>query len=389
MKRYLLSILLAVFAIGGIGTYYAFGMMKPLPDFRLEMTEGNGRLLEKVAVTGHYDVPVGSEFASISIDGTAYDRLRTVLGRREVHALADGLERKHRSFLRGKYDSPVNFYQDETHMVYAELNSEKTGKGVWEVTATVDMLDLQSGARTTFRVVLDDRSSDRWPYLADVQLVDGNLHLFTVSSGVYRDFVVTADGHLVRVVDVATENETSGEEGEWVRKISLVTNHRPHAPKEMVGYHVRTYVVDEAGNRQLQSMALHEYRYREGESRFVATFPPEDALDERPFVNLMTNDTHNVAFFSDDTLRVNQVRLADGALDEWSVDVAQLGGERILSVFLSDEHAYVLLKTADGYAIKVVDPGNGSVVAAGVVKDGKDGDGSEMARLYLFGVAKR
>lgn len=385
----MLSILIAIFAIGGIGTYYAFGVMNPLPDFRLEVMEGDGRLLEKVAVTGNYDVPVGSEFASVSVDGTAYDRLRTMLGRRDMHPLADGLMRKHRAFLRGKSDAPVNFYQDEKHLVYAELNSERSGKDEWEVAATVEMLDLQSGSRTHFRVVLDNRSSDRWPYLADVQLVDGNLHLFALISGVYRDFVLTADGDLVRVVEVATENEAAGEEAEWVRKISLVTNHRPHAPKEMVGYHVRTYLVDEAGNRHLQAMALHEYRYREGESRLVATLPLEDHPGERPFANLMTDDTHNVAFFNDDTLRVVQVRLADSTLNEWTADAADLGGDSITNIRLTDGHAGVLLKTADGYAIKVLDSVNGAVAAAGAVKVGRDDDDSEVARLYLFGMTQR
>lgn len=400
MKRYVLSILLTVFALGGVGTYYVSGALAQKPDFRIETTEGDGALFDGLNILGNLYSTNNryARYLEVSVNGSDYLEDRSLFSPRNLHPLRAELDRKHHAFLRGKNESLVNYYVDEERIIYAEVTTRARDRDTWLVQAEVEMLDLQTGERTTFTELLGEPPRGHWPYLADVQLLDGELHLFVELSGEYRDYVLSAEGELIRTV-LAMPELTQPADEDWdamTREIALSSNHRPHAPKDVVGIQVRSYKHDDALGRVLDRVEQYVFEFKTGNLRLLAESVPElEGVTHFRLSNLMTDDHQYMVWWNKDGLQVDRIHLADGDAGSAYIGVGQLGGEHIRQVSLHGTYVDVLLGDGDAkepndYRISVLDLDDGSIAAAGRLSSfATDADKERYGHLSLIGISRR
>lgn len=394
MRRYLLSILLAVFAFGGIGSYYIYGAVNRAPDYRLVATDGDGSRLNGLTLSGNVSNMWGSHYVNISEKGTVYDEYRSVLGHREIHPLASDLDPEHHSFLRGKSQSNVNYYVSDQVVIYAELG-RKIGDDKWEMTAGVEMLDLQNGKRTRFQQTLDSFTYKDWPYLADVQLVNGELHLFAEVMNSYRDYVLSTDGELlraVRVKDWSAIDREAGEDSETENVYSLVSNHRPQDPKEVVGIITLTHRAGQGGLMDLLGVELDLYHYGSEELRPLGKIRPDEWEAAHPhFSDLMTNEVLYLAWSDEKKLRIDAIPLPNPASPiEYEYTADELGGDQIVHFLLKDDQMYVLVRSNGSEAnhgIAVIRLDTGEIAAKGRIvppEQGPEGLTAEQMSANLW-----
>lgn len=364
MKRYMLSILLAIFAFGGIGSYYVYGALTRPPDYRIEVTEGEERLFSGVLIAGHYERRWNSRYVEVATAGSKYMDERSLFKPQNRHPLERELERNAHGFLRGKSHTPVNFYADGRQIVYAETNTKPTGGQRHDVTAEVAMLDRQSGKRTAFRTVLETRDYAAWSYLADVQAIGDELHLFVEIDRGWKVYVLAPDGERLRTVDIPLEAGWQEAEDGTRRRASLAVNHRPHAPKGVVGLYVRTYGPGDDGGSGLKRIDLYVYDYAAEEVRLIGGMEVTDpAADDRPFHNQMTDRHHHLVWHDESNVDIHQISLADGTVRSFSRTAGDFGGT-IVRAALHEGHAYVLTRDRDDrYAVTVLDLDSLSVAA--------------------------
>lgn len=387
MKRYLLTILLAVFALAGVGTYYVHGMLHPLPEYRVEPVEGDGSFISSLKVAGNlYRENANRAYhLEISTEGSAYDVERSLFSRRQTVPLEAELDSRHHSFLRGKHAALVNYYLDDDWLIYADLYSRRISDKEWEIAVNVEMLDLESGEKTEFTRVLESRDRDRWPYLADVQRIGDEIRLFASVSGTYRVYVLGTDGELLRTVNATPDLPDVAEE-DGQREISLLSNHRPHAPKDVVGIQVITF--EESGVGQLD---LYLFDYREEKIRPFATIVPEQEAEWRhAYQDHMTDEALYLAWKKETELQIDRIGLADTVRQTRVIPVEQMDGNRVLNVTLSEGKAHVLAElrredeTARNFMVSVVDLKSGAILAKGKV-DAASVGGSPFEELYVHG----
>lgn len=418
MKRYLLSILLAAAALVGIGSYCVYGAMNPFPEFRVVVGEGDESLLDGAVFGGtmvrqYGSWKYGSYYAEVTTEGTEYEFERSLFKKRNRHPLEAELDPDAHAFLRGKTFALVNFYLDDRMIVYGELDTMQINDLEREVTAELEMMDLATGKRTAFRTVLETGSRKSFPYLADVQRIGDELHLFVEMENRYRVYVLTLEGELVRKVDVGLP---AGQEEEGARRrIGLASNHRPHAAKGVVGIQVMTYggqvappstpmpvefygddeanFVIDTNDDALARVDLYVYDYAEERVRQVGTLVAEDALETgRSFSNQMTDTHHHLVWNDKDQLRIKQISLADGSVRTTAWTAEQLGGS-IGYMTLHDGKAYVLAIDGNGYekhfTVNILDLDSFAMVGKAGLEPAIRTVGDVSETLYLHGMVFR
>jgi|GEM_PF-2360461 len=406
MKRYLLTVLLAVFALGGIGTYYVHGAVHPLPAYRIAVTEGDEALFDRLVVTAFQSHPSPPRQLEISLAGSEYEHERSVFDiRRSIHPLEAELGVHARRFLRGKWASPVNFYLDGQTVVYAETQDVPAADGRADVFVNVEMMDLESGKRSDFRVLLESGVAGLWPYVADVQRIGEELHLFVEYGGEYRVYVLAMDGRLVRMVQVSLPPAVLEGERDGSVRMSLAANHRPQDPKSVVGILVKIYGTREDGTDpadggqeapaggtmtgesagdlgdppgltrmdagdgpRLQRIDLYVYDYAAEDVRPAGRYELGGSTEQ--WYNLMTGRHHVLYRYGENGLEMLRMSLADGGVERFVYTAEQLGGHPVRT-FTREGHLYVLTHAGDGSlegaGITVLDLDRAAVAARAVV----------------------
>ncbi len=77
MRRYWLSIIIAVLAVSGIGSYYAFARQNYLPEYKLETMQGDPQEGAAVTLSGSYYGDMRSEPLKVNTAGSEYGGLNT------------------------------------------------------------------------------------------------------------------------------------------------------------------------------------------------------------------------------------------------------------------------------------------------------------------------
>ncbi|WP_372660963.1 hypothetical protein [Cohnella sp.] len=180
MKRYVLTVLLLLFAAGGVGGYYVYAATDRLPEYKLVKVEGDSRIGLEIELSGLYGGRFRSQFLTVSTDGSRYYSRRpfyenTVFSARswmgEVPGLRE-LKQKHRQFMRGK-GIPDGFLIDGEWAVYAEAASETSN------TLKIEHLHLASGKTARFVTELPVQEGLSRMHAVDVQRQGNELHVLT------------------------------------------------------------------------------------------------------------------------------------------------------------------------------------------------------------------
>lgn len=370
MRRYLLSIVLVLFAATGIGSYFAYGAADRLPEFRLVTIQGDEAIGERIRLMGSYGGRMRSQFLQVDAQGSVYDRDRSIVEKwREQASLARvepelaSLIREHRHFLRGKprYSWILqNLHKDEEWLIFAEAMLYRRAPSAWDLVATIEMLPLDGGKMRRYELILDQTSENTGGYLKDVARIGEELHLIVqVRNGQYFDYILDMNGSLLRKVNLARG-------GDGV----MIANHEFGAfTSSLDDGLLMADSITEPDTGRVQNLKFYRYHYASSEFSDLAELAVDQQEGESVAVRLIGDD---IAVIIHDSERVRWHLLsADEKEEPRSSDpitAEALGGKEIKTVVAAGNIAYLLLKHDLHPVAVAVDLEEGAIVYSGKVE---------------------
>lgn len=368
MRRYLLSIVLVLFAVTGIGAYFAYGASDRLPEFRLVTLQGDEAVGENIRLGGSYGGRMRSQFLSVEVRGSYYDRDRSLAQQWRERADADpeiaALIRDHRRFMRGKprYAWALqNLHKDREWLIYADAALYRRGPSAWDVVATIEMLPLSGGEARRYEVTLDQVSANRGGYVRDVARIGEELHLILrVGNDQFADYILDMSGRLIRKVNLA------GGDGEPVNSANRYLTAYPVPAEDSLVIAVTETDPDTGYARNMRFM---RYDYASGEAADLAELAVDQKEGETAAV-YPAGDQFAVIVHDAQMIRWQLVS-ADGKAilsPEQSATAEALGGKEIRDADVADEAAYVLMKDGVHHVVAAVDLRSGALLYSGRVE---------------------
>ncbi|MFC4101201.1 hypothetical protein [Paenibacillus xanthanilyticus] len=183
MKRYWLSIVLALFGVCGIAGYYTVGASDELPAFKLTTVSGDPKEADPLQITAQYENRIKLKYLYITTNGSRYEADEGLFDRPRPLWMDYPFYRKlledHRGFMRGKW-LHSSLYSDENWIVYADVKSETDRT---DYTINLDVLDRASGKTNRKELIVPLPDKNNWTTVSDVQVRGEEVHVL-VQKGV-------------------------------------------------------------------------------------------------------------------------------------------------------------------------------------------------------------
>lgn len=186
MKKYWKIIVIAVFIVATISTYYIQTAIASKTDIPLKITtlSGNEAEIENITAQVSYHDGQVSHWLYITKDGVLDQMGRYSLDDFLLPTqpfLFKGYIADYRNFMREKYFDVNNFTEDEQRVAYVrnEGNVQKIRIGE-PIVYKVDILEKQTKERSTFDVAIPTSTNYSWVSVRDVHLTAGELKFLVV-----------------------------------------------------------------------------------------------------------------------------------------------------------------------------------------------------------------
>lgn len=410
MKRYLFSILLAVFAVGGIGACYIYSAAEPLPRYKLTAIEGNSEEAESIELSGSHYGRIYSEFLNVTTEESRYTREQFnfrnnilnsrswFLGQSDVQTLVS----EHRQFMRGK-DNINGLYSDEEWLIYAA----KTDYGL-----NIELLQKTTQQTRLYELALDENNLLN---LVDVQLTDDRIHILMTQyvselqpNSIY-DYIVdlnngqllsgdkinfdTVDGRGGSGSGSSSGKNSTNDGGTYLNRFRSITDRAYTSPSSFVVFVKAEEKVNSTIGRNAYSVETvakqyYAYSYKTGE---LSALPIEGGEMD---VHILANDLFLYASSDSERIVISSYDLEAGGTSANTVTVTagELGATEISnSMMLDNDRLYVLLDKATAPKAAVVDSRNGEILYKGeVVYDGSAAKAkANMERLHITNIGIR
>ena len=373
MKRYLLSAVLAVFAVGAIGSYYLFAAKGGMPEYQLKRVEGDASIGETFELGGSYVGGIGSKALTLSeAEGTKYRLEKGYFeGIKESHYFTNAsadmqrLKKEHRSFMRSKVNLN-SLYEDEEYLLYADVRLYLE-QSKWNTVLKYERLELATGRTVKVSRTIETDIHADWIVVGDVQRIGREVHLLLErrfhdrnergnrigSVNEYVDLVVELDtGMPIREIrlDAVTDAEGSVE-----TSMRTIANERYAAPSEYAV--LRTHSVKYENDPQASPLdkesnasetvddRLVAYSYRTGETKEIpAPFGDGGTLGGIDLA-LLNGSTLTIARSNEQSIETASFDLANGNESNGilAVRAEQVGGKSIHSYRLANGRIYALV----------------------------------------------
>ncbi len=410
MKRYLLSILLGIFIVAGISTYYSYGTVNRFPEFMLSTVQGDSREGEQIELSGSYSGRmVGSEQLTVTVDGSDYGSEQSLYEQNIKGAhpwfysqpdIQEMIE-DHRNFMRGK-SSAGSFYKDEKWIIYAEASLSNKDASNPGITLNVELLNRTSGKVSHHASTVNGQTAYAQVYITDVQLHGDQIHILAyhypkmdpISGNINRDsekfhdYVMNIDnGNVIR--DVKLDKGTGAKKEDVELSLSVITNEKPFAPGEYAVLIAREFTRATSDN-ELVTLAenLYSYSYKTGN---LAALPEQlkKDLNDNPSFNLNGN-VLSVLKEGTNAVQLKRYNLVTGQEEPGipSLTPDQLGADSIGTMLILNERVYVLLHKDNIPMVAVLNASNGDILYKGrTTYDGPSSEADEyMKDMQLLNI---
>ncbi|WP_152396926.1 hypothetical protein [Paenibacillus guangzhouensis] len=396
MKRYLLSIILGVCALGILCTYYVYGSADHLPEYKLTTIQGDPQEGAGIELSGHYSGRMRSEQIEVNGAGSHYRSRETlrddVLGARSwIYNYGEMARwiREHRQFMRGK-DQLEGFYEDKEWLIYA------TGASRSEL--SVERLHLGTGEVKEYTTKLPVQTDYDYINVADVQRINDQLHVLVrqnakgSSSLQYFHYVLNFDsGVLIRSEQITHWKKT--------KKDVEIEDYHLYNSESSNGYAVfmvrENKILSKSENSySSEQIAAHLYMYSYQTGKLTALPDPKQQFD--PNVNYYQEGEQVIYQTMDkNTLTLSRYNLATGTeeRDYVSIKASEFGAEEIQSAILSDHRVYVHMRKGTTYLVATLDLSDGRALYVGEVSyEGPEAEREKemkLLQLYNLNINKR
>lgn len=381
MKRYILSILVGLLAVGGIGTYYVFGSSDHLPEFRLTSIEGDAAEGAPIVLDGTYGGRMNSESVNVTAEGSDYlnrqenlrNRILNYKGGLYEDALIKKLIKQHRSFMRGKTNASA-FFADEERIIHAQSESKAIASGSYQSSFRISILDQRTDKVKELETIISDKNYMSLS-VSDVQLVGEQLHIVAVQyfdrglgSEVYDHIVSLTTGELISSVKL-TQLETQADDR--IINNSVITNGNTIPSDYVLIKVIEEKLISQSENGYSSSWMADHLLYYSYKSGKVAALP--DYYSQ-------TNKTSNVEYglhenyvisakFDAEKVVLSRYNLSaeENEQEYTALSIQDLGAEEIRQLIIDDDRVYLQLQGNNGPMVAVLDSSNGQPVYIGAV----------------------
>lgn len=383
MRRYWLSIIIAVLAVSGLGTYYTFGRQNHLPEYKLETIQGDSREGKAVNLSGAYNGDMRSDFLRVNTSGSEYGgsyAKNIRLGLTEAHSWLyrqpdiQQLLIDHKSFMRGK-GNKNGFYRDEDWVIYSDVSLKNKGSKAPIANLQLTLLDEATDKVSTLKQTYELPKEPSSIHVEDVQLLDEKAYILIKkffigfkSNDIEYEIVVLdlTSGKLLRNEKLEKWKSPTDDINMQVR---IILTDKSSAPSETIFFDVSEVKINKkTGDSYSDKLSekYYSYSYRTGLFTELPDMGWESAADANSVISLQ-HDYFYFAEFGLNHITLSRYSLKTKELERAyaSVSTEQLGVDEIKSVQISSNRVYLLFNQAGVAGAAVLDLTNGEVLFIG------------------------
>ncbi|GIO27210.1 hypothetical protein [Ornithinibacillus bavariensis] len=388
------------------------------PEFIIKTVEGDESVIKNVEIYGDYyrndqyssPVTISNTGSFYFAEQSYFQRLESSFPRNEVSKLKE----KYRGFMRGKWDYPTSYFENEKFLAYVDLQfSTRVLQTNYhqDYSLYVDVLNKSTNDSSEFKVTIPGQEGSEYFDLVDVQMTDELLKVIIkiqsyVDGG--QNFaklnVYTIDPSSKKLIGDETIGSTEEENQENVNRwhnIELLNNlNDMHEEKNLL---VMKEELEESKASVDENIAQDDTA-SEIINRSLYIFNLDSLeMKELKVSETLKEELINANLYSDVMISDNQVYLAyllDGKLtvlgfnletykeeSKVSFDVQEMGVENISDVTLKNDKVYALglykdnLTTANVF---VGDVTSGKVLYQGEIEAKNTKDNEDTYHLEMY-----
>ncbi|MFB9328446.1 hypothetical protein ACFFSY_21145 [Paenibacillus aurantiacus] len=377
MRRYWLSIFLALFGISGIAGYYVVGASEEPPAFKLETMEGDPEAAAPIRITGNFANRIKANIFQITATGSRYLPDEGLLDRPHPlwmdYPFYRQLLEDHRGFMRKKWVES-NMYADEQRLVYADVVTRSNRATSYSI--LLDLLDRESGRTIHKEMEMPTPDTNDWAVVCDVQVVGKELHVLVqkrVGNGgemalMYVDHVFDLEGSYMR--DVPLDFKSSKPKFE----VRFMGGNGEAEAKHYAGFWSEEHDasdLDANGNPRLIYRTF-VFRYETGQITAIGEARREKLYNQEfQYVHQVENDALYVARVDNDKQSIEVVRhdLVTKRQSDFELKFESLGASSLQMIRIVADRIYLLLldPRSSGNLIVALDGSNGKVIYKGKI----------------------
>lgn len=186
MKRYWKILALCLVTVIVLGAFYIqSSLAAETVVIGFEKVSGDESLVDNLVVNADYVVEDIHQSLFISNEETvnlSNQSLFLQLTSFSMEASSQHLVKKYKHFMRGKNVLRNSFYEDESLLVYADIEGKSINASFLNSFLEIDILDKKSEESTSMKFDLPKNESYNWVNIEDIQIVDTKLKIIAGGS---------------------------------------------------------------------------------------------------------------------------------------------------------------------------------------------------------------
>ncbi|WP_414839484.1 hypothetical protein [Carnobacterium sp. TMP28] len=194
MKRYWKLSTFILMIILTIGIFY----LKPLfsydeyPDFTMETIKGDSTEIKNLTLRGYYspdtklqsdsDAMYSEKTFSLSHNQVRYDKKQSFfsqLSYLDDFSPLNRLQKEHKTFIRGKNLQFQNFFEDDSFIVYVNLDQEYLDKRAGKRFFDIRLLNKKTDEELSYKIILPEKGEYQYVGIQKIQIINSGLSVVT------------------------------------------------------------------------------------------------------------------------------------------------------------------------------------------------------------------
>ena len=378
MKKYWKTIVISLVIVLTISTYYMqlAWASKDEISLELETVTGNNEEIKNLMIQGSFnDNGMYRQFTlqeghMIHPEKRPYlQRLTSTYAPRSIQPYIE----EHRDFMRGKGYNPTLYVEDDLRIIYTEIANKKPIYEDGKLKLKVDILDKQTKDRTTFEVMTNANSKQRWSNIFDVFVEDKLIKILVYSQ-------LMDDEEELRLYTVDVNKQQLEEEAIIAQAkanmshINIVYNRHEIKNDTYYAYSIEQYTEDEEGERsEIINQQVYVYNVRTNEKKELEI--PENI--KLANIQMMTDEEELiVSVKKENSIEINCYNMKHNDWEEsvtFATPGAMLDQGDIFMHYMNGK-LYVVFRTTGSNHLLIGDIYTGKTLYEGqfVKKDGED-----------------
>lgn len=383
MRRYWLSIVLALFGMCGIAGYYAVGASDDLPAFKLATISGDPVAAAPIRISAHYENRIKLQFAELTAKGSSFPKEGLLARPMPVwteYPVFRKLLADHRGFMRKKTNDG-SLYVDEKRIVYADVYSKPNRTTAYSI--QLDVLDQVSGKTMHKDIPMSSANMNDWAVVCDVQVTGEELHIL-VQKSVLQPSNERRIEYVDHVLDLAGNPKHDVPLDKWNNvdaKVNFITSAGEVQASKYAGFWSEEQPPDANGNVDPRNVnhRWYAYDYETGELAQIgdvrkerttsAGFMYENVVEDGVFYMARSENDKSVLEVARHDLTTKQTRVMN-------IAYKSLGGNSLQSYCIRAGRVYLLLTDTGSpkELLVALDASSGDVVYKGQITAEGDTD---------------